>query len=133
MQRTKWIACASVLALALACNSQRRDAAVNQEVMASLSTEPQLQRDSVQVETQNGHVTLSGQVLTEDQRQLAQDRAQSVKGVKSVTNNLEIAVSSPPPSVPSVAPPAPSESPDTSEPAPAPAPDSQPESGGATE
>jgi hypothetical protein len=99
---------AVVAGLAAACgNPERRDAAVNEAVLAKLSSEPQLANDSVQAETKNGHVYLTGQVLNQAHRQVAEDRAQEVKGVKSVTNSIEIAVSSPPPSAvpPAAAPP----------------------------
>jgi hypothetical protein len=98
MRFGKWIAVAAVAGMALACNAERHDAAVNQAVMAKISEDPQLARNSVNVETEHGHVTLTGEVMTEDQRQIAAQRAQEVKGVKAVTNNIQIAVSSPPPS-----------------------------------
>ncbi|HXZ85224.1 MAG TPA: BON domain-containing protein [Myxococcota bacterium] len=94
------IAVVAIAGLALACDSERRDAAVNQAVMAKISEDPQLAQSSVSVKTEHGHVTLTGQVMTEDQRQIATERAQEVKGVTSVTNDLEIAVSSPPPTPP---------------------------------
>jgi len=98
MRFGKWIAIAAVAGMTFACNSERHDAAVNQAVMAKLSEDPQLARNSVNVETQHGHVTLTGQVMTEDQRQIAAQRAQEVSGVKQVTNHIQVAVSSPPPS-----------------------------------
>ena len=108
----KILALVAAAGLTAACNSERHDATVNQAVMARLSEQPELGRQAVQVETKNGHVTLSGQVLNEDQRQMAEREAQGVSGVKTVTNNLEVSVSSPPPEAapPSPLPP-PSETP----------------------
>jgi BON domain-containing protein len=100
MRFKKTFALVAVAGLTLACNSERRDAALNQEVMAKLSEDPQLARNAVNVETEHGNVTLTGEVMTEDQRRIAAERAQEVKGVRQVTNKLELAVSSPAPATP---------------------------------
>ena len=105
------ISIAAIAGLALACNAERHDAAVNQAVMAKLSEDPQLAQNAVNVETDHGHVTLTGQVISEDQRQTAEKRAQEVTGVKDVTNHIEIAVSSPPASSDAPAPPSATDSP----------------------
>ena len=66
------------------------DAAVTAKVKSALITEPDVKALAIDVNTQDGVVTLLGTVDSLAKRDKATQIASSVDGVKSVTNNLKI-------------------------------------------
>jgi hyperosmotically inducible protein len=66
------------------------DAAITEAVKAELHTAGTLRNKKIDVSTTGGVVTLKGGVNTEVQKQLAAKVAMSVKGVKSVDNQIDM-------------------------------------------
>ena len=66
------------------------DAAITASVNASLAKDPELSALKIDVDTSNGTVYLSGIAPDRDARRRASRIAESVEGVKSVENHLEI-------------------------------------------
>jgi len=97
MFRTTVFALLACAAVATGCNRERPDATVNAAVLAQIDKEPALSAATQQSRTEQGHVYLTGRVTTPDQRKRAEDIADDVKGVKGVTNDIQIDVASPPP------------------------------------
>jgi osmotically-inducible protein OsmY len=94
-------ALAAVPAVSLAANAEPptaaektgeyiEDSALTTKVKAALLTEKNLKSLPISVESTNGVVTLSGQVVSSAQIDQAVDVAKHVKGVKDVHNALEL-------------------------------------------
>lgn len=66
------------------------EAATTSAVKTALSLNQQVSSLDIHVETTGDRVTLSGQVPTADDKRLAEEIAQSTKGVGSVTNDLQV-------------------------------------------
>jgi len=66
------------------------DATITGKVKAKMVEDPLVKARSVDVDTLNGEVTLTGMVATAEEKARAAEIARSVEGVKSVRNNLEI-------------------------------------------
>ena len=66
------------------------DATITTKVKAKLYKDDLLKGFAVSVHTFKGTVTLTGAVDTPDQKQLAEDKTQSVDGVVDVNNLLQI-------------------------------------------
>jgi osmotically-inducible protein OsmY len=66
------------------------DAATTSAVKTALGLNKELSGSDIHVETNNGKVTLTGQVPRAEDKRVAEDIAQGTKGVASVVNNLEI-------------------------------------------
>jgi BON domain len=96
MVRMTVFALAACAGLALGCSRERPDASVNAAVVAQLDKEPSLQAAIVHARTEEGHVYLSGRVTSPEQRRRAEDIADDIRGVKGVTNDIEVDVSAPP-------------------------------------
>jgi len=96
MRRTAFalLACTG---MALGCQREKPDSAVNAAVLARLEREPALAEGQLEVRTEDGHVILSGQVATPEQRRLAEHVADEVTGVRGITNDIQVDVSAPPP------------------------------------
>jgi hyperosmotically inducible protein len=89
---------APVLFLSVAttsCSSKPKDADIKADVDKAIAANSDLSGISTTVN--EGVVTLSGEVMSETTRTSAETTARQVKGVKSVTNNVTVAV--PPPTV----------------------------------
>lgn len=67
--------------------------ATTAEVLAKIAKENPLLIFSVRVSTHHGHVTLEGHVPTPEARSRVASLAQSVKGITSVEDNLQVAYS----------------------------------------
>lgn len=86
----------SVLALVLAglagCNKQasRSDAQVAADVHTKISSDTGVMSRDIGVQAENGIITLSGDVTTDEERAAAARDAASVEGVKTVVNNLVV-------------------------------------------
>ena len=96
-----------VLALASACQKGASDAQITNQVQSSLSGDTAIAGQPIDVQSQNGVVTLSGTVQSDQQRAAAANDAARVSGVKTVVNNLQVqpqaAESNPAPAPPPVA------------------------------
>ena len=66
------------------------DEAVSTAVRSKLAANPALKPSNLSVATQDGVVTLGGQVAKVDDRNAAELAARSVKGVKSVLNRVTV-------------------------------------------
>lgn len=66
------------------------DAAITASVNADLAKDADLSTLKINVDTNNGHVTLHGSAPSEDAKQRATKLASNVKGVTSVDNELSI-------------------------------------------
>jgi hypothetical protein len=73
-----------------ASQAVRTDAQIQADVLQKLATAPGLTGQKLTAVTNNGVVTLSGSVTDEVTRQLAENAASGVAGVKSVSNNLTV-------------------------------------------
>ncbi len=68
----------------------RSDADIETDLAAALAQSPQLQGQNITAATIQGDVTLSGTVHDASSKQLAQQIAAGVRGVRSVENNLAV-------------------------------------------
>ncbi|HYK36139.1 BON domain-containing protein [Alloacidobacterium sp.] len=68
----------------------RADADIETDVAAALGQSPQLQGQNITAATIQGDVTLSGTVRDSASKQLAEQLAAGVSGVRSVENNLSV-------------------------------------------
>jgi hyperosmotically inducible periplasmic protein len=64
------------------------DAALTTKVKTALLADPQVKGTQINVDSNNGIVTLSGSVATASEKMRAEQLAHNVDGVKAVTNNL---------------------------------------------
>ncbi len=78
------------LSLSLACTRAPNDAQIVSEVQAKIGTDANIQTKQIQVQSNNGVVTLSGTVANEFERTAAANDAAQAKGVKTVVNNLQV-------------------------------------------
>jgi len=70
--------------------TQFDDATITSKINAKLVAEPGIRSLSIDVDTLEGNVTLSGYVKSEKQLQRVVEISRRVEGVKSVTSNLKI-------------------------------------------
>ncbi len=70
--------------------TQIDDAGITAKIKLKLIEDPELKAFSIDVDTVNGVVTLTGVVKNEKQRMKAIKIAKSVPGVKKIINNLQI-------------------------------------------
>jgi len=76
-------------------DDEKNDAEIAVEVLKALKTNRDIPFDKVQVEVEDGHVTLNGKLEWNHQREAAQQSVSSVEGIKILTNHLEIETNSP--------------------------------------
>ncbi len=69
------------------------DAAITAKVKAAILAEPGLKSLSIDVDTKDATVTLSGNVASDNLRDRAKQIAMSTEGVKNVVDNLTVKVS----------------------------------------
>jgi hyperosmotically inducible periplasmic protein len=74
----------------LACKKGPDDATITSNVKAKLAADSSLASSTINVDTKEGVVTLTGMVNTEADKGKAEQLAKSVEGVKSVTNSLTV-------------------------------------------
>lgn len=70
--------------------TQIDDAKITSKIKIKFLEDKEIKAFSIDVDTVNGVVTLTGIVETEEQRRRAVEIAKSVPGVKAVINNLQI-------------------------------------------
>ena len=83
------------LALFVGACSQT-DAGITTKVKSQLIADDQVKARNISVETENGVVTLTGEVKTSDEEAKALQIARATKGVSNVVDRITIAVDNPP-------------------------------------
>ena len=66
------------------------DAMLTMSVKMALTFQPGVKAMDIDVDTDHGTVTLNGRVRTETERQLAEEVAEGVSGVKLVVNEIHL-------------------------------------------
>ena len=69
---------------------KRSDDRIREQICDCMTDDPALDASEIVVEVINGEVTLSGSVMSREQKRLAEDVAESVSGVTDVTNQLRV-------------------------------------------
>jgi len=69
---------------------KRSDERIQEDVNEALTQDPEIDPTNIQVEVQNGEVTLKGSVSDREAKRIAEDIAESCSGVKEVQNQLRI-------------------------------------------
>lgn len=67
---------------------RRSDARILEDVSERLTDDPRLDASEIEVEVQDGEVTLKGRVADREARRRAEDLAMAVSGVRHVMNHL---------------------------------------------
>lgn len=73
-----------------AAKARLKDLIIQKKVQIARLADDRIEDIWFNIEVDQGHVTLSGHVYSEAERKAALDNAQSVKGVKGITDNLKI-------------------------------------------
>lgn len=100
---------ATVLLLALgliACSRTRSDAQITADVQTRIQSDTKLASIPINIQSSNGVVVLSGDVVSVDVRNSAENEARQVPGVKGVINNLRVVTAATVPQFQQVVPPA---------------------------
>lgn len=84
-----------ILLLCFAISVAADDGAITDRVRQRLFSDPDVKGYTVEVETKNGVVTLSGTVETERAKSKAEKLTKKVSGVKGVVNKLRVEVARP--------------------------------------
>lgn len=69
---------------------QRSDERIREEVSDRLSQHGRIDASDMEVQVQNGEVTLSGNANSRDEKRMAEDAAASVPGVSDVNNQIKV-------------------------------------------
>ena len=106
------------LGITVGCNKAPNDAQISKDIQTKLGADSGLAGKQINVQSENGTVTLGGTVENDTQRDAAARYASSEAGVKQVVNNLQVAPPAPvvPPETAQTPPPAPVETPRLSKP-----------------
>ncbi len=78
----------SKLSSARGIHDAASDAMVTMSVKMELAFQPGVKATDIDVDTDHGTVTLNGSVRTESERQLAEEVAEGVSGVRLVVNEI---------------------------------------------
>ena len=70
---------------------QRSDKRILEEISDRMTDDDHLDATELTIQVKQGEVTLSGTVTSRDQKRRAEDLAESISGVRDVTNNIRIA------------------------------------------
>ena len=70
---------------------KRSDDRIRDEICDCMTDDPLLDASEIVVEVMDGEVTLSGSVMSRDQKRRAEDVAERISGVRDVTNQLRVA------------------------------------------
>jgi hypothetical protein len=79
-----------VLGSAVGCSRSRSDQQIVTDIQAKLYGDPNVPSRQIEVQSNNGVVTLSGTVGSDPERTAAANDASQVEGAKSVVNNLQV-------------------------------------------
>ena len=69
---------------------KRSDDRIREEISDRLTDDHHVDATEISVQVQGGEVTLTGTVPSRDQKRRAEDLAESISGVREVTNNLRV-------------------------------------------
>jgi hypothetical protein len=69
---------------------KRSDDRINEDVQETLMRDPEIDASDIEVDVNNGEVTLTGSVPTKHQKRLAEDVVEDLSGVRDVQNNLRV-------------------------------------------
>jgi len=96
MKRNLWVVLVSLALLAVGCSriGTRPDAQVASDVQNKINGDSNIPDKQLNINANNGVVTLTGIVASDAARNAAANDAAQVEGVKTVVNNLEVAPSS---------------------------------------
>ena len=76
-------------------DDEKSDAEIAIGVLSALKANKDIPVDTVQIEVEDGHVTLDGKLEWNHQKQAAQQSASTVEGIKVLTNRIEIETDNP--------------------------------------
>jgi osmotically-inducible protein OsmY len=76
-------------------DDEKSDSEIAFDVLNALKSNKNIPFDKVQIEVENGHVTLDGKVEWNHQREAAQKSASIISGIKVLTNNIIIETDNP--------------------------------------
>jgi len=79
------------LGIAVGCTRSRSDGEIATEIQGKIYADQAVQTKQITVQADNGVVTLAGNVSSDDERSAAANDAATVKGVRTVVNNLQVA------------------------------------------
>jgi hypothetical protein len=85
---------AMILCAMTGCARKPDDAKISSEIQGKFSQDSGLSSKQLSVQSENGVVTISGNVDNDAQREAAGRQAASVSGVKTVINNLQVRIAS---------------------------------------
>jgi hypothetical protein len=96
MKRNLWVVLVSLALLAVGCSriGTRPDAQVASDVQNKINGDSNIPDKQLNINANNGVITLTGTVASDAARNAAANDAAQVEGVKTVVNNLEVAPSS---------------------------------------
>ncbi|HET8891328.1 MAG TPA: BON domain-containing protein [Candidatus Angelobacter sp.] len=96
MKRNLWVVLVSLALLAVGCSriGSRPDAQVASDVQNKINGDSNIPDKQLNINANNGVVTLTGTVASDAARNAAANDAAQVEGVKTVVNNLEVAPTS---------------------------------------
>ena len=72
---------------------KRSDERIKEDVSEQFARHPDLDPSQVEIRVTDGEITLTGNVNDRDSKRLAEDIAENVQGVKDVTNQIRVTVS----------------------------------------
>jgi hypothetical protein len=99
------LALVMILGLGVSCARQPDDGKISSEVQGRFSQDSGLSTKQLTVHASDGVVTLAGTVDNQAQREAAGRQAASVDGVRTVINNLQVAIAAATPTVVAQSPP----------------------------
>jgi hypothetical protein len=71
---------------------QRSDERIREDVCERLTQDPRVDASDIEIQVQNGEVTLSGTVDDRESKRTAEDVAESISGVKDVHNQIRVQI-----------------------------------------
>src|ERR1044071_9140821 len=90
MRRLFPILIAAVVLIIVGCSQTANDSAVTAKVKTKLAADTETSAIKIGVETNNGVVTLSGEVPTDKEKSKAEQLAKNTDGVKRVVNEIKV-------------------------------------------
>lgn len=76
-------------------DDEKSDGEIAIEVLSALKSNTEIPTDKIQVEVEDGHVTLDGELQWNHQKETLQKSASNVAGIKVLTNNIKIITTNP--------------------------------------
>src|SRR5512145_2673237 len=89
------LATVALLTISVPVHASETDSRIEASARQSYVFKTYLQGDDIKIRSQDGAVTLTGMVMEESHKALAQDTVSGLPGVRSVDNRLEVKSESP--------------------------------------